>query len=68
METHPVVLRSGLTATLLQPADPLKQAGVHRGRYGLAIPPDHAAVVLVLHLIEHRAQVLVEAHGTGFSK
>jgi hypothetical protein len=29
METQPVVLRSGLTATRLQPADPLNQAGIH---------------------------------------
>ena len=29
METQPVVLRSGLIATRLQPADPLKQAGIH---------------------------------------
>ncbi|MEY4807978.1 MAG: hypothetical protein RLZZ206_2367 [Cyanobacteriota bacterium] len=41
METRTVVQRSGLTATRLQPADPLKQAGIHQSGHGLAIPLDH---------------------------
>jgi hypothetical protein len=53
--------------TSLQPADPLKQARIHQGGHGLAIPLDHDAVVAVLHLVEHVAQVLAEADGRGFA-
>jgi len=49
--------------TLLHATNTLEQAGIDQRGYGLAILVDDDAVVAILDLIEHFAQVLSEGDG-----
>jgi tryptophanase len=49
----------------LHAADALKQPGIHQRGNGFAVFVDDDAVLPVLHLVEHFAQVLSESDGAG---
>jgi hypothetical protein len=49
----------------LHAADALKQSGIHQSGHRLAVFVDDDAVLPVLHLVEHFAQVLPKGDGAG---
>ena len=49
----------------LHAANALEQAGIHQRRNGFAVFVDDDAVLPVLHLVEHFAQVLPKGDGAG---
>jgi hypothetical protein len=56
--------RQGIES-LLHLADAAEEPGVDQRGDGLAVLVDHDAVVAVLHLVDHLAEVLAERNGTG---